>query len=172
MKGKSDAYGTAARLFHWTSALLIIALWIIGKVMTNGGVAQLYKPHAAVGMLVLLLTVARIIWMFVDTKPDVLPMPGWRNQLFIWNHRLILLITLVLGFSGIGMVVLSGLSIPPAELSPELIKDVPPVIVHNISSMLMLLLFLMHVGGLFHYQFTEGDTLGRMGLNLFSKKSK
>ncbi len=172
MKGKPDAYGTLARLLHWTSALLIIVLWIMGKVMTNGEVAQLYKAHVTLGLIIFVLTVIRIIWIFVDTRPDELPMPGWRKQVFVWNHRLILLITLILSISGVSMLVLSGIGISPANVAPELIEDVPPVIVHNISSLLMLLLFLMHVGGLFHYQFTEGNTLGRMGLNLFNKKGE
>ena len=170
MKGNSTNYGTLARLLHWTSATLIIVLWIMGKVMTNGEVAQLYKAHAIIGLFVLVLTIIRIIWIFMDNRPDELSMPNWRKQLFVWNHRLILLVTLLLTVSGVSMLLLSGIPLFPVTVSPELIKDVPPVVVHEVSSLLMLLLFLMHVGGLFHYQFTEGDTLSRMGLNIFNKK--
>lgn len=171
MKGTTTNYGTLARLLHWTSATLIIVLWIMGKVMTNGEVAQLYKVHVTIGLFVLLLTIIRVVWLFMDTRPDELPMPGWRKQAFVWNHRLILLVTLLLTFSGVGILLLSGIGLSPANVSPELIKEVPSIVVHNIGSILMLLLFLMHVAGLFHYQFTEGNTLNRMGLNLFNNKA-
>ena len=92
MKGNSTNYGTLARLLHWTSATLIIVLWIMVKVMTNGDVAQLYKAHATIGSFVLVLTIIRIIWIFMDDRPDELPMPNWRKQIFVWNHRLILLV--------------------------------------------------------------------------------
>ncbi len=169
MKGSPNAYGTIARLIHWTSVLLIITLWIMGKVMTRGDIAQLYKAHVTLGLLILLLTVVRIVWMFVDSRPDDLPMPAWRKQILVWNHRLILLVALVLGVSGVGILLASGIGISPAAVEPALIKQVQQVSVHNIGAALMLLLFLMHVGGLLHYQFTENDTLGRMGINLFNK---
>ncbi|MCP4418920.1 MAG: hypothetical protein GY805_20070 [Chloroflexi bacterium] len=169
MKSTSTNYGTLARLLHWTSAILIIVLWIMGKIMTNGEVAQLYKLHVTIGLIVLVLTVVRIVWIFMDSRPDDLTLAGWRKLAFTWNHRLILLISLLLGVSGVSILLLSGLGLSPANVAPDLIKDVPPVFVHNLGSLLMLLLFVMHVAGILHYQFKEGDTLGRMGLKLFQK---
>ncbi len=169
MKGNSENYGTLARLLHWTSATLIIVLWIMGKVMTNGENGQLYKVHVTIGLIVLVLTVVRLVWMFKDAHPTDLPMLSWRLQAFKWNHRLMLLVILLLLFSGVGMLLLSGLGLSPANVAPDLIEDVPPVFAHRIGSLFMALLFLMHVGGVFHYQFTEGNTLSRMGLNLFKR---
>lgn len=169
MKSDSVNYGKLARFLHWTSATLIIVLWIMGKVMTNGEIAQLYKLHVTIGLVVLVLTVVRVVWFFMDNRPADLPMPGWRKQAFTWNHRLLMLVTLLLVASGVGMLLLSGIGLSPANVAPDLIKDVPPVGVHSVGSLLMLLLFLMHVGGVLHYQFTEGNTLGRMGINLFKK---
>ncbi len=170
MKSNSTAYGKVARLLHWISALLIIVLWIMGKVMTNSEVASLYKTHVALGLLVLVLTAVRIVWFFVDNHPTDLPMLGWQKQAFVWNHRLILLVTILLVSSGVGILLLSEIGLSPANVTPDLIQDVPPLGVHHFSSLLMALLFLMHVGGVLRYQFTKGDTLGRMGINFLQRK--
>jgi len=169
MKGNSANYGTLARLLHWTSATLIIVLWIMGKVMTNGEVAQLYRAHVTIGLIVLVLTVVRIVWIFMDNRPDDLSMPGWRKQAFTWNHRLLYLVILLMVLSGISTLLLSGIGLSPANVAPDLIKDVPSVTGHQIGSLFILLLFLMHVGGVLQYQFTEGNTLSRMGLNWFKR---
>lgn len=60
-------YGRVAQLFHWLSMLLIVGLAIGGTIMTrlDGGAqqSQMYQLHVTVGLVVLLLTVARVIWI-------------------------------------------------------------------------------------------------------------
>ncbi len=171
----STSYNRVAQILHWLSALLIIGLALGGLVMVRLGESvalktTMYRTHAFMGTTVLLLTLARIVWIFVGKRPSPLPMPRWEQLAFTWNHRLLYVIILALAFSGIGMLVLSGVSLPPTTLTPADIQDVPPRAGHFIFSRLFIALFIMHVAGVFYYQFSKGDTLGRMGVSWFSNK--
>ncbi|MCA9969666.1 MAG: cytochrome b/b6 domain-containing protein [Anaerolineales bacterium] len=166
-----STYNRTAQILHWLSALLIIALAVFGTIMvrlddTVAMKTTMYRTHTLVGSLVLLLTIARIVWLFVGKRPSPLPMPGWEQQAFVWNHRLLYVILLALTLSGVAMLLASGVSLPPVGLTPADIQNVPPRQGHDVFSKLLIALFLMHLGGVFYYQFTKGDTLGRMGLNL------
>jgi cytochrome b561 len=171
----SSNYNRVAQILHWLSALLIIGLAFGGLVMVRLGDSvavktTMYRTHAFIGTLVLLLTIGRIVWMFVGKRPSPLPMPRWEALAFLWNHRLLYVIILALAFSGIGMLALSGVSLPPTGLTPADIQDVAPRAGHSLFSKLFIALFIMHVAGVLYYQFTKGDTLGRMGVNWFSNK--
>lgn len=176
MNEQASTYNRTSRIFHWVSALLIISLAIFGTIMVRlgDGVAlktTMYRTHAFIGTLVLVLTIGRIIWLFVGKRPSDLEMPGWEKQAFTWNHRLLYVVILALAGSGIGMLLLSGVSLPPTGLTPADIQDVSARQGHNIFSKLFIALFLMHLGGVFYYQFTKGDTLGRMGVNWLKGRS-
>lgn len=167
---KPAVYTRTMQLFHWSGALLILGLWLLGVVMHEMAdtplKTQLYRVHVGIGLLTLILTVARIVWLFVGKRPEDLAMPAWRRLAFVWNHRLLYLIVALLLVSGVGMLVLSGIGISLANVIPAAIQDVPPRTVHGIASKLFLALFVMHFVGVVHYQFTEGETFARMGVAL------
>lgn len=169
MKGNSNAYGRIAQIFHWLSMLLIVGLAIGGTIMTrlDGGAQQqqMYQMHVTVGLVVLALTVARVIWLFVDTRPGPPPgMAGSQKTMFTWNHNLLYAVILMMLVSGIGMLLLSEIGLSPANVTPAAIQDVTPRTVHDVVSKLFMLLFVMHLVGVFMYQRREGDTFGRMGV--------
>ena len=166
----SDRYNRVAQWLHWISALLILSLAVFGTIMVRLGddvaaKTTMYRVHAMVGSLVLLLTIGRILWVFVGSRPGPLAMPRWEKLAFDGNHLLLYLIVLVLTGSGIGMLVTSGVSLPPTGLVPSDIQDVAARQGHSIFSKLFMALFVMHVGGVFYYQFTRGETLSRMGVS-------
>ncbi|MCA9916395.1 MAG: cytochrome b/b6 domain-containing protein [Anaerolineales bacterium] len=172
MKGSSNQYGRIAQIFHWLSMLLIVGLAIGGTVMTrlNGGAQQeqMYKLHVTVGLIVLALTVARIIWLFVDTRPaPPAGLEGGQKAMFTWNHNLLYVVIVVMVISGVGMLILSNIGLSPANVTPDAIQNVTPRRVHDIVSKLFIILFLMHLAGVVMYQLREGDTFGRMGVPWF-----
>lgn len=92
MTEQASTYNRTSQIFHWVSALLIISLAIFGTIMVRlgDGVAlktTMYRPHTFVSTLVLLLTIGRIIWLFVGKKPSPPEMPGWVKQAFTWNQQ-------------------------------------------------------------------------------------
>lgn len=175
MEKQQASYNRTAQILHWLSALLIIGLAVAGTVMVrlDDAVAlktTMYRTHTFLGSLVLLLTLARLVWIFVGKRPSPPPMPGWEKAAFVTNHWLLYLIILALVFSGTAMLLQSGVSIPATNLTPGDIQDVASRQGHNLFSKVFIALFLMHVGGVFYYQFTKGNTLGRMGVNWFPGK--
>lgn len=68
-------YGVVSQSLHWLTVLLVIVLLISGKVgeiEVEGGGNALYYWHSSLGVLVLAVVVARIVWRFV-TPPPKLP---------------------------------------------------------------------------------------------------
>ncbi len=168
MKDRPINYSRPAQLFHWLSAVLIVGIWVLGAVMTKLGDTPLqtllYRTHIGIGLIILLVTVIRVVWLFIDTHPKPLPMASWRRVAFVWNHRLLYIVIALQLVSGVAMLLLSSLSIIPNAITPDLIQDVPPKDAHGILAKVFLLLFLMHVVGVLSYQFKEGQTFPRMGI--------
>ena len=172
---KPETYGRVTQIIHWLSALLIIGLLIFGTIMTglqDGATkTQMYQTHVFIGLTVLVLTLVRLAWRFVEPWPDGPPgLSTNRARAFKWNHILLYVFIVPLLLSGVSMLLLSNLGLSPGGVTPQAIMDVPPRIFHGIGSKLVLVLFLMHVVGVVQYQITKGDTLGRMGLPWFKKK--
>ena len=160
-------YGRMTQILHWVSALLILIMWPMGFYMAqaSGDVDGLYTAHVALGYLVLLLTLARIVVFVREPHPE--PLAGlspWNERLFMGIHRLMILALFILATSGIGMLALSEISLLPSGVSAADIDDVAPRDGHGLFSRLFLLLLVAHVVGVIRYQVTKGDTLGRMGV--------
>ena len=66
-----DPYGTVGRAIHWITAVLVIGLLGMGKLahidVEDGG--ALYVLHGSLGVLVLLLVIARIGWRLLTARP-------------------------------------------------------------------------------------------------------
>ena len=169
MKGTAMTYGRLAQILHWLSAILILVLWPVGYYMANVanevGKVSLYQLHVGIGLFILILTIVRVVWHFIDTVPE--PPDGLspgNARAFRWTHNLLYLITLLLASSGISMLLFSDAGFLPGTVLPEAIADVPPRIAHNILSRIFLILFVAHVGGVIRHQMTKGNTLARMGI--------
>lgn len=176
MERIASSYGRIIQGFHWLNALLILILLPMGLVMTRmaDGLnkTNLYRVHIAIGLLVLLITVFRVIWRFKDRVPDV---PSGLSRLHKFGlktvHILLYVLLFVLTISGIGMLVLSGLGLSPANVVPEAIsQNITPVFTHRIVSRLYILLFIGHLGGVLMYQFRESNVMSRMGVSWFPGK--
>ena len=169
MKGTSTHYGRLAQALHWISALVILLLFPIGYFMANvadeASKPSLYQLHVALGLLILILTIVRIVWHFMDQVPE--PPTGLsENNLraYRWIHNLLYFFILLLSSSGISMLLFSNAGLLPGTVDPQAIGDVPPRIAHNILSKIFIILFVAHVAGVIRYQMTKGNVLARMGL--------
>lgn len=167
---QTPVYGRMTRTLHWVSALLLLGMAASGAVMTrlSEGVVQsgLYRLHVGLGLLVLLLTIVRLAWRFRDPWPAAPPgLSAGRERVFKWNHILLYAFVIVSLASGAGTLLLSGLSLSPAGVSPDLIQEVLPKKAHVVASRIFVVLFLMHLVGVVQYQMKTGDTLSRMGVN-------
>ena len=126
---------------------------------------QLYRLHVGLGLVVLLLTAFRLVWLLRHPSPDSPPnLSPLRERAFKWNHVLLYVLLVVLLASGVAMLLLSDLGLSPGAVTAEAIQDVPPRTAHDIASKVFLALLLMHVAGVVNYQLKKGDTFWRMGV--------
>ncbi len=155
---------------HWISAVLILILWPLGKIM--GGResiedAGLYTGHIWIGLVVCVLTIVRVAVHFATSAPPELPMPRWERILFVANHWLLYSLLALLSMSGIAMLVLASiLPMPGDSYKPTMFENLAegPSEVHETFSTLFLFMLIMHVGGVVYYQWQHGRTLRRMGV--------
>ena len=144
----TTTYNRTSQLFHWFSALVIISMLVMGTIMVRLDDAAaikttMYNGHVFFGILIVLVTIGRLIWLLRSKRPQKLPMPRWEALAFTSNHWLLYLFIFVMGLSGISMLLLSGITPLPGNIIPTAIQDVPPRAGHNLFSKVMLLLFLM-----------------------------
>lgn len=175
MTEKPKKYARVSQILHWTTALFVFMALVVGTVMTKFAPAnmvdQFYNSHVMGGWVLLVLMVVRLVARWRNPAPEEPEgLSPARAQLFKWNHILLYVFVIVMLSSGLGILSLSGLSIFPGGVTAGGIQKVPPIAVHDIVSKFVLLLVLMHIGGVLQYQFTKGNVLARMGVNIFSKK--
>lgn len=175
MRSTNAAYGRVAQLFHWAGTLVIVLLIPLGMVMVRLGAGDtktmLYGVHIALGLLIAVLTVARLIWRFTDPTPATPPgMSKGRRLAFHGVHILLYVLLFPLIASGIGMLLTSGLSLWPGAVDPAAIsRDLAPRVGHDIGSKVYLVLVVAHIGGVALYQRLKGDVLSRMGVRIGSQ---
>jgi cytochrome b561 len=176
MSKSAQSYNRIAQITHWTSALLILGMLGVGLAMTRIGEGEaqesLYNAHVGMGLGTLALTAVRLVALAVHRWPS--PPPGLspaNERAFIGTHVLLYALLVALLASGIGMLALSGVALVPGSIVPADIENVPPRMVHDVLSKVFIALLLVHVAGVVRYQLGKGDTLGRMGVHWFSRRS-
>lgn len=180
-------YGGTARLLHWLTAALVIALITMGLVMVPLAFDQallkyeLYQWHKSIGLTVAALTLLRLAWR-LRHRPAPLPrtMPAWQRVMARLVHGAFYALLLALPLSGWAMVSSSPWEIPTiayglvevphlpalAALPREAKPDVEAWFktLHVALAVLLGLSILAHVAGALVHRFVDGERLlGRMG---------
>lgn len=170
-------YSTGAIAFHWIIALLIalnFALAWIAEDLPKEQAGAMMGNHKAIGITVLLLTVARILWRLTHRPPAFLTsLQPWEAMLARVTHALfyVLMIGLPLAgwlmhsaYSGGAPVNAFGLfSYPGLPLAADKAGAHTAGEVHEVLATAMLVLAGLHVLGALKHQFLDRDgSLARM----------
>jgi cytochrome b561 len=71
---RSTRYDSVSQILHWTTALLVVVLLVIGKaglVDADHPASAGFMWHCSLGVLVLALVAARLIWRLVSSPPEL-----------------------------------------------------------------------------------------------------
>jgi cytochrome b561 len=172
-------WGSAAKLFHWVGAVVVVFLIVFGWWMTHAaersGRFSLYQLHSVVGYYLLLLIVLRVLWRAVNPTP-VLPADTkpWERIAAHLSHGLLYLFMFAISLTGWVMVgvgrrpieatLFGFLHVPLASRTPDralhdLLEDS-----HRAMAYMLLALTIIHVAAaLRHHFIKKNDVLRRMG---------
>jgi cytochrome b561 len=107
-------YSAPQRVLHWLSALVVLTTIPAGIIMIQQGLSRsisdaLFLYHKNVGVIILMLVAARIVYRFVRPAPP-LPdtVPSWQRVLSHSVHMLLYVLLLVMAISGYVRVTAGG----------------------------------------------------------------
>jgi cytochrome b561 len=163
-------YSASAKLMHWFVAAAVIVLLAIGPVMKRlipeGSLRDnLYNFHEALGALVLIVMVVRLIRRaaFGVPAPDA-SMPPVEQRASLWAQYalyVLLFITTVLGWAGTNAygdpVSVFGLLDFPSILSKDQPLSDRIFVWHLICGILIGVIVALHVAGALYHWLVKGD---------------
>ena len=116
MPEPTAGYRPVAKALHWITAVAVFGLLAVGLWMTGLPIGltklQAYAWHKWIGLVVLLLTLARLAWRW-HAPPPALPeaVTAWERRLAPLSHGALLVLLLALPITGWLMSSAGGVSV-------------------------------------------------------------
>ncbi len=188
MSAPSERYTTVAIVLHWLIAISIVGMLLGGWYMTDlpdgaPGQYALYQFHKSLGITILLLTVARIIWRIMNPPPALADdMKGWEKTVSHLVHVGIYALMIGLPLTGwLYSSVSIKLDVPTVLYGVISWPDVPFVEglkneagagaanrAHSVLGFLAVALIALHIAGAIKHEFgAEDGVIKRMAPGLF-----
>jgi cytochrome b561 len=188
--GSATRYTRVAIALHWVTAAAILALiavgWIMGDMPKGEAQFATVQLHKSFGILVLLLSVARVAWRLMNPPPPAPPMPALQGAIARGVHIAFYALIILMPLSGWIMVSASPRGIATelfgmvpwphipglADLTPDTKRALhePLEFVHSKLAWVIIVLLALHVGGALKHHFVDKDgLLARMAPGLFGQ---
>ena len=175
LKNSTDNYGLVTRLLHWSSALLVIGLFLLGIWMTgldyyHGWYKRGPDLHRSFGVILVLLTLIRVSWTLFSPRPAVIAETELQGKAAEIAHRLLLLLLIVIAVFGYlistadgrGVMVFDLIEIPALPWSIENQEDLAGLFHEYFAYLLIGLVCLHALAALRHHFINRDQTLKRM----------
>ena len=183
LRNTSTGYGRVAIAFHWTMAVLIIAMLAFGLYMTtlpqtDPATFQLFQLHKSIGFVVLALAVLRLVWRLVNPSPK-LPdgMHPLEKLAAHLGHIGLYVLIIAMPITGWFMVSASPWGIPTVLFNVQPVPHLPVPealgtkeqaeaffkMLHEYGAYLLIALVVVHIAAALKHHFIARDnTLKRM----------
>ncbi|NRG18468.1 cytochrome b [Rhizobiales bacterium] len=179
LRNTSSGYGAIAIVFHWTMAVLILALvglglYMTGLEQTDPSLYPLYQLHKSLGLTALALAVLRLAWRVINPSPR-LPQTMSRIERVAAHlgHAGLYALMLAIPLSGWLMVSASPWGIPtvifnlftvphlpvPEALGDKAAAEAVLKGVHEILGWSLIVLVGLHVAAALKHHFISRDTV-------------
>lgn len=175
--GSNATYSVGARHFHWWTVAFFLVQAGLGLFMVRYSSAtnfaapsgQMYDAHKLIGMIILVLAVARLFYRLSRGAPaDEPTLEPWQklvSHLTHWGIYALLLVVPVLGWLAVsyyGPFAPFGISLPSLAAQNDAAAT-RTFFLHGLAAYALILLVGMHVGAaLFHYFIRKDGVLARM----------
>ena len=176
LKNTTDRWGGISQLLHWTIAILIVLIGIVGLVMgelpRSPKYFWVYTAHKSMGITVLVLMLLRLAWRLYAGAPAPVPgTPKWQAALASTTHWALYALALAIPLSGWLYDSASGLR-PfrwfglvevPKLVAPDEALAASAHGAHEWLFWLLMALVAGHAGAALYHHFIQRDaTLARM----------
>ena len=170
---QTAAYSPSARALHWLTAALVLVLIPVGIIMANIGPGTpqnfLYNLHRSIGVLLLPLVLARLIYR-LGHPPPPLPadIPAAQQFAATLMHRALYALLIIQPI--VGLIATSAYR---AAISFFWLFELPPVwpqdrpfservfLGHRVIGFLLAILLCGHVGAALYHHFVRRDSVLR-----------
>jgi cytochrome b561 len=174
-RNTAEAYGSVAKFLHWSIVLLLIPQYFLAEAageLPDSSIEQvsLYGWHKSIGMLVLLLALARIVWKIVN-RPHPAPLGSvvWQRKAAAAGHGLLYLLILLQPLSGWLMssaggypVSMFGVQFPALMGKNDAVHEALEE-VHEVLFFVLLAVAIVHIAAaLYHHLVLKDGVLRRM----------
>lgn len=156
----NNKWAVSARIFHWISALLLVATWAIVEFTDNTDL------HKVFGICVFFWVIARIINRFLTKAPTSVPMPAWQTVIAHLTHFALYGLMLAMPLVGLFATMYRGYGVDFGifELAPFVAEDraLYRQLIGWHKGILWTMLCVMtalHIGGAIFHQVIKKDRL-------------
>jgi len=174
-RNSGTGYGLVNIVLHWLVAVVIVGMLALGLWMTG---LDYYHPwyrqgpdlHRAIGILLCLVLLFRLLWRLGSPRPRPLSRVRWERRAAAAAHALLYLLPFALILSGYllstadgrAVAVFDWFEIPATLYGIERQEDIAGEI-HFAVAMVLITVVLLHASAALHHHLRSGDdTLRRM----------
>ncbi|MEX3943548.1 cytochrome b [Paraburkholderia sp. BR10937] len=126
MGSSGTRYGSITQFFHWCTAILVLVAFVYGP---GGPEQRVYSSvheidrrlHETLGLCVFALTVIRLLWRMIDTRPEPPSVSRWMGITAIAVQCMLFLLLLALPMTAVAGAWLEGhplTLVAGADISP------------------------------------------------------
>ena len=171
MSTSIQRYNNTAMALHWLVALLIFAAFPLGVYMHDLPLSptklQYYSYHKWIGITILLLVIARVVWRFTHTPPSLpASTPRWEVVVSHITHIALYGLLIVIPLSGWLMSSAKGFQtvwfgVLPLPDLVEKNKELGELLstVHQGLNVFLFLLVAMHIAAVIKHKFIDHDQI-------------
>lgn len=178
IRNTEERYGSVAIVLHWLMAALLVALVALGLYMVSlpdvgfdTKKIRLILYHKELGMLALVLVIARFVWRLTNVLPQLVEtLPDW--QQFVARFVHLSFYGLMFALPITGWLMSSAAGIPVSLLGTFALPDLVPyddylfkrfIEIHKWLGYALIVLIFIHAGAALRHHFLfKDDTLRKM----------
>lgn len=157
LRNTANRFGLITRGLHWTMALGILGMLVFGTILArmtvNMSNFHLFGWHKSIGLALLGLALARVLWHVASRPPHPLPSVPWQDRLARGVHVSIYILVFAVPLTGwiasaaTGIdVQFFGLTLPNIAPVSETLED-GFFAAHRVLTKLLAALVVLHIVG-------------------------